>query len=343
MEQSTIFAALTPEERAALAKKLQRKLYEPGEILLEPGVVLDSLFLIASGVLSVTHPEGTRWVEILRLGPGDHFGEIALLTGEGAWGRITALTPTVVYELPKKDLAPILEARPQVAHELSRALAERQAAGRTVSSAEPGTSQPAANMSHWFTERLQKLFNLASDAAMRKGRPRGGGRPLASPEAAPQFSLARKSVWQVPQALPIAANWAEKAAMSPPWAAAASLPAWVSRLAASALKLSICSQIAGRAWVLSPNSAGAGSRGEQGRDLGGIGLNLQGPLLHVGHIARFGIHDGIDRLCLRGDVLHRGPSRVDRGLKIVRPGPAPQAFHADIADGRQNGGAQHNG
>jgi len=93
---------------------------------------------------------------------------------------------------------------------------------------------------------------------------------------------------------------------------------------------------------LVPQLAGAGSRGEQGRDLGGIGLNLQGPFLHVGHIARLGIHDGIDRLCLRGDVLHRGPSRVDHRLKIVRPGPAPQAFHADIADGRQDGGTQHN-
>ena len=180
LAQSTIFADLTPEERAALAKKLQRKLYEPGEVLLEPGVVLSSLFLIASGVLSVTHPEGTKWVEILRLGPGDHFGEIALLTGEGAWGRITALTPTVVYELPKKDLAPILEARPQVAHELSRALAQRQAAGRMVSSAERGTSEPTANASRWFTERLQKLFNLRNEW-QRKGRPPGGGRPcLAS-------------------------------------------------------------------------------------------------------------------------------------------------------------------
>ncbi|HSY89551.1 MAG TPA: mechanosensitive ion channel family protein [Verrucomicrobiae bacterium] len=163
LAQSTIFADLTPEERAALANKLQRKLYEPGEALLEPGVVLSSLFLIGSGVLSVTHPEAKKWVEILRLGPGDHFGEIALLTGEGAWGRITALTPTVVYELPKKDLAPILEARPQVAHELSRALAQRQAAGRMVSSAERGTSEPTANASRWFTERLQKLFNLRSE------------------------------------------------------------------------------------------------------------------------------------------------------------------------------------
>jgi hypothetical protein len=69
----------------------------------------------------------------------------------------------VVYELPKKDLAPILEARPQVAHELSRALAQRQAAGRMISSAERGTREPTVNASRWFTERLQKLFDLRSE------------------------------------------------------------------------------------------------------------------------------------------------------------------------------------
>jgi small-conductance mechanosensitive channel len=162
-DSERVLADLTPEERAVLAKKLQRKLYEPGEFLLEPGVVLESLFLIASGVVSATHQQGTKWMEILRLGPGDHFGEIALLTGEGAWGRITALTPTVVYELPKKDLAPIMEARPQVAHELSRALAQRQAAGRMVSSTEHGGSEPTANATRWVTERLQKLFNLKNE------------------------------------------------------------------------------------------------------------------------------------------------------------------------------------
>ena len=52
-------------------------------------------------------------MELLRLGPGDHFGEIGMLTGAGAIARISALTPTTVYELAKADLTPILEARPQ--------------------------------------------------------------------------------------------------------------------------------------------------------------------------------------------------------------------------------------
>jgi small-conductance mechanosensitive channel/CRP-like cAMP-binding protein len=162
LDQVSIFASLTPEERAALSAKLKVERYDRGDRLLKPGAVVQSLFLIGSGVLSVTWQEGEREIELLRLGPGDHFGEIAMLTGTPSVARISALTPATVYELPKADLAPILEARPQVARELSHALAERQAAGRIVSPAELGTVRSTRHVSHWFSKRIRKLFNLDS-------------------------------------------------------------------------------------------------------------------------------------------------------------------------------------
>jgi len=85
-----------------------------------------------------------------------------MLTGTPSVARISALTPATVYELPKADLAPILEARPQVARELSHALAERQAAGRIVNPAELGTVRSTRHVSHWFSKRIRKLFNLDS-------------------------------------------------------------------------------------------------------------------------------------------------------------------------------------
>jgi CRP-like cAMP-binding protein len=104
-----------------------------------------------------------RDVEVRRMGPGDHYGEIALLTGAPSPATITALTPAVVYELPKDDLAPILEARPQVAHELSRALARVQALRQKASAAQELSGEATPQGTRWFTERLQKLFNLRSD------------------------------------------------------------------------------------------------------------------------------------------------------------------------------------
>ena len=160
LAQSAIFATLSKEERGVLAKKLQCKLHDPGDVLSQPGLQLQSLFLVGSGVLSVTRPQDGRQVEILRLGPGDHFGEIGLLTGAPTVGFITALAPAAVYELAKKDLTPSLEANPRLTQELCRALTQRQAAGRTtVSTVQHGTTESQANVSRWFAERFQKLFD----------------------------------------------------------------------------------------------------------------------------------------------------------------------------------------
>lgn len=173
LEQVSIFASLTREERVALSAKLKPQRHHGGDTLLQPGTVLQSLFLIGSGVLSVSRHQGNSEVELLRLGPGDHFGEIALLTGKPSAATITALTPATVYELPKVDLAPILEARPQVAQELSQALARRQAAGRMVATDDLGNNEATRHLSDWFSDRIHRLFDLRrSPAAGRRDDPR---------------------------------------------------------------------------------------------------------------------------------------------------------------------------
>jgi small-conductance mechanosensitive channel/CRP-like cAMP-binding protein len=155
-----IFTTLTEDERRSLAEKLKQKTYDLGEALVEPGVVLHSLFIIGAGVLSLTSLVSEGEIELMRLGPGDHFGEIGLLTGAAATANVSALVPTTVYELAKDDLAPILEARPAVAHELCRALARRQAAGQLIASAEIDKTLPAKRVASWFSDRLHRLFDL---------------------------------------------------------------------------------------------------------------------------------------------------------------------------------------
>src|SRR6516162_8202082 len=156
LELVAIFATFTTEERAALAAKLKPESYDKGDTLVKPGVVLQSLFIVGSGVLSFTYDGIEGEMEILRLGPGDHFGEIGLLTGAAATARISALVPTTVYELAKADLTPILEARPQVARELCRALAWRQAAGQLSASSELPKGIPTHRLTDWFSDRIPK-------------------------------------------------------------------------------------------------------------------------------------------------------------------------------------------
>jgi small-conductance mechanosensitive channel len=158
-----IFATLMPKERAALATKLQQISYEKGDTVVEPEMALQSLFIVGAGVLSITRRDSGGETELLRFGPGDTFGEIGLLTGEFCGASITALAPCTVYELAKTDLAPILEARPQIAHELSRALAQQQAAGRVLATAELDKTEAKGRLSTWFSERIHKLFELEKE------------------------------------------------------------------------------------------------------------------------------------------------------------------------------------
>src|SRR5262249_28503843 len=157
-----IFATFTPEERSVIAAKLKEKSYDEGEILVEPGAVLQSLFIVGSGVLSFTREEIEGDIELLRLGPGDHFGEIGMLTGAGAVAKLTALIPTTVYELAKSDLTPILEDRPRVAQELCRALAQRQAVARLDASPEIDEILPKHRLTSWFSERLHRLYDVVN-------------------------------------------------------------------------------------------------------------------------------------------------------------------------------------
>jgi small-conductance mechanosensitive channel/CRP-like cAMP-binding protein len=162
LDQVAIFADLTEEERDALAVKTKRRHYDEGEVLVEPGTVLRSLFVIGAGVALQTVATSEGEVETLRLGPGDHFGEIGMLAGQPAEHKLKALVPVTIYELAKEDLGPILQARPEISRDLGCALARRQTAGQLTASPNVDKTVQPVSLATWFSERLQRLFEVVS-------------------------------------------------------------------------------------------------------------------------------------------------------------------------------------
>ena len=65
-------------------------------------------------------------------------------------------------ELSKDDLAPLLEARPQISEELCRTLARRQAAGQLMGGLNVDKSEPANRAAGWFAERLHRMFDFTA-------------------------------------------------------------------------------------------------------------------------------------------------------------------------------------
>jgi small-conductance mechanosensitive channel/CRP-like cAMP-binding protein len=161
LERLPIFMPLSDDERLLLAPKMKRRTYKPGDILVQQGVVTSALFILGSGVLAAFQLHDGADAEVLRYAPGDCFGQASLLTGAMTDFKVQALTRSVVYEIAKDDLAPILKARPAIAAELGRMLTIRQAAG-THRLSELDADAKSDHLAIRLGDRVKAFFGLGS-------------------------------------------------------------------------------------------------------------------------------------------------------------------------------------
>jgi small-conductance mechanosensitive channel/CRP-like cAMP-binding protein len=128
----SLFSSLTADEKVELASQMERKAYRAGDVVAATGTVLQALTIVSYGVLAGSTEEEGEMIEVIRLAPGDFFGELGVLAGEPLHGEIVALTRAVTYEIPQSALTPLLKARAGLVAELSESLANRRLAKRTV-------------------------------------------------------------------------------------------------------------------------------------------------------------------------------------------------------------------
>ncbi len=157
LERLPLFASLTDEHRAVLAGKMNRRTFEPGAVVIERGVVAQTLAIVLSGALALYQKRDGREHELTRLGPGDYFGEGGLLLGEPLHSSIKALTRASIYEICADDLRPILVERPGLSDALGRALAERRAMQAADDAA---ASNHVDHSARRLTDRIRQLFQV---------------------------------------------------------------------------------------------------------------------------------------------------------------------------------------
>ena len=156
----SLFSTLTADEKAALASQMQRKDYKPGEVIVRTGTILEALCIVSYGVLVGSVEVNGRKIEVIRLAPGDYFGEVGLLTGKPLEGDLTALTRVVIYEISKAALSPLIKGRPGLAEELSESLASRQLANRTVLDHVDEKGGPEEGLAERVAANIRRLFTL---------------------------------------------------------------------------------------------------------------------------------------------------------------------------------------
>lgn len=104
--KSVFFEALDDNEREALVKEMDLESHDEGSVIISEGDPGSSMYLIASGEVKVfTRAAGqSSTVYLAKLGEGDFFGEVSVLTGKPRTATITASRRTELLRLDKEKL-----------------------------------------------------------------------------------------------------------------------------------------------------------------------------------------------------------------------------------------------
>jgi CRP/FNR family transcriptional regulator, cyclic AMP receptor protein len=126
LHRVSLFADLHEDELAALDSCLGSRVFAKDMILFHKGSPAQSLYLIESGAVRIFALSDTGHEITLDVyGPGECFGETALLDDNLRSTGAMALERTVVHTLRRDDFLRCLELHPQVARRVMELLAHR--------------------------------------------------------------------------------------------------------------------------------------------------------------------------------------------------------------------------
>lgn len=116
-----LFAEADDRFLERLAGEFMERTYAADETLAEEGEAGRTFVVIERGEVTVT----VRGREVGRLGPGDAFGEMALIDKSARSATVKAETEVHGYQLPVWSFRPFVESHPEMAWALLEALAAR--------------------------------------------------------------------------------------------------------------------------------------------------------------------------------------------------------------------------
>lgn len=138
-----LLSELDAGERRRLAELAQTRLYAPNEIVVREGDTGDDMFVVTRGHLSVSkQPSDAERVPISRLGPGDLFGEMALMQSAERSATVQALDECELMVINSATISELLRSSPALTERIRAMIEERQSRlDDTVETLNPRDSQ----------------------------------------------------------------------------------------------------------------------------------------------------------------------------------------------------------
>jgi CRP/FNR family cyclic AMP-dependent transcriptional regulator len=121
LQRVPLFADFERGDLERLARSFKERTFDAGSTVVGEGKTGAGFFVIEDGEATVS----TQGAEKAKLGPGDYFGEIALIDGGARTATITAVSDGKCYGLTSWQFRPLVEEHGSIGWTLLEALAAR--------------------------------------------------------------------------------------------------------------------------------------------------------------------------------------------------------------------------
>jgi len=158
LERIGILNVLDTDQVRQLADDTRELRFAAGEQVIHQGEPGESMFVVLDGTVDVSLvAESIGPVELARLGPGEFFGEMSLMTGAPRSATVTAFTEVHLLEVDKESFRRLLEAQPALVEKLGGALAARlEERSRSIARTGPAQEPPPPDL----FQRIKDFFAM---------------------------------------------------------------------------------------------------------------------------------------------------------------------------------------
>ena len=158
-----LFSGLSDAERTELARTMKYAPFAKGEVMTRQGAEAHWLYLMEDGKAVIRVSDGLNDREVAQLAGPCFFGEMSLLTGEPRSATVIADSEVECFRLDKAAVQKIIDARPQLAEQLAKLLADRRVALQSAKEnlSADAARERAAREANALLTRIRSFFALS--------------------------------------------------------------------------------------------------------------------------------------------------------------------------------------
>jgi len=135
LERVPVFEAMSPDDLRRVAEVAVPRHFAAGQVIFREGDASDTCYIVRTGhARALRENVDGRAIALAHFGPGDIFGELAMLDGEVRSASVEALSDGELLALPAGEVRALLARHPEITVKLVAALVRRlRAANERIS------------------------------------------------------------------------------------------------------------------------------------------------------------------------------------------------------------------